>query len=76
MQAAAAVGGDLVGVDLLPDGDGWRVIEINGAVDFTDDYALDERDVFARAVAPFVPPVLRVLASARPAAQPMPTSAA
>ena len=49
-RAAAAIGGDLVGVDLLPDGGGWRVIEINGAVDFTDEYALDGGDVFARAV--------------------------
>jgi ribosomal protein S6--L-glutamate ligase len=32
--AAAAVGGDLVGVDLLPDEHGPRVVEINGAVDF------------------------------------------
>jgi RimK family alpha-L-glutamate ligase len=55
IRAAAAVGGDLVGIDLLPDEDGWRVIEINGAVDFTDDYSLDGRDVFACAVEPFVP---------------------
>ena len=55
VRAAAAVGGDLVGVDLLPDEGGWRVIEINGAVDFTDDYALDGRDVFGLAVAAFVP---------------------
>ena len=55
IRAAAAVGGDLVGVDLLPGEAGWRVIEINGAVDFTDDYALDAGDVFARAVEPFVP---------------------
>ena len=55
VAAAAAVNGDLVGVDLLPAEDGWRVIEINGAVDFTDEYALDRRDVFARAVEPFVP---------------------
>jgi RimK family alpha-L-glutamate ligase len=54
-EAAAAVGGELVGVDLIPDTDGWRVIEINGAVDFTDEYALDDRDVFGRAVQPFVP---------------------
>jgi RimK family alpha-L-glutamate ligase len=53
VEAAATVCGDLVGVDLLPHEDGWRVIEINGAVDFTDDYALDGRDVFARAVQPF-----------------------
>jgi ribosomal protein S6--L-glutamate ligase len=55
LRAAAAVGGDLVGVDLLPDERGWRVIEINGAVDFTDDYALDGGNVFGRAVAAFVP---------------------
>ena len=53
-RAAAAIGGDLVGVDLLPDDGGWRVIEINGAVDFTDEYALDGGDVFARAVEPLV----------------------
>jgi RimK family alpha-L-glutamate ligase len=53
--AAAAVNGDLVGVDLLPDEAGWQVIEVNGAVDFTDEYALDDRDVFVRAVRPFVP---------------------
>lgn len=62
VRAAAAVGGDLVGVDLLPSERGWRVIEVNGAVDFTDDYALDDRDVFARAVEPFaLPAALRVL---------------
>jgi RimK family alpha-L-glutamate ligase len=55
VAAAAAVNGDLVGVDLLPAGDGWRVIEINGAVDFTDEYSLDGHDVFERAVEPFVP---------------------
>ena len=55
VDAAAAVGGELVGVDLLPDERGPRVIEINGAVDFTDEYALDGRDVFARAVEPFLP---------------------
>jgi RimK family alpha-L-glutamate ligase len=54
VAAAAAVDGDLVGVDLLPCGEGWSVVEINGAVDFTDEYALDDRDVFARAVEPFV----------------------
>jgi len=41
------------------------VIEINGAVDFTDEYALDGRDVFERAVEPFVPGgVVRVLPTA------------
>jgi ribosomal protein S6--L-glutamate ligase len=55
VDAAAAVGGALVGIDLLPDERGWRVIEINGAVDFTDEYALDGGDVFGRAVESFAP---------------------
>ena len=45
--AAAAVGGDLVGVDLIPHADGHYVIlEVNGAVEFTRDYSLDGQDVF------------------------------
>jgi [lysine-biosynthesis-protein LysW]--L-2-aminoadipate ligase len=44
--AAAAVDADLVGVDLLPDADGgYSVIELNGAVDFTEHYG---EHVFAR----------------------------
>jgi RimK family alpha-L-glutamate ligase len=50
LAAAAALGIDLVGVDLLPTGAGeYTVIELNGAVDFTSEYSLDE-DVFAEAV--------------------------
>jgi RimK family alpha-L-glutamate ligase len=50
LAAAAAVGIDLVGVDLLPTGAGeFTVIELNGAVEFTSEYDLDE-DVFAAAV--------------------------
>jgi glutathione synthase/RimK-type ligase-like ATP-grasp enzyme len=30
------LGADLVGVDLLPDGHGFTVVELNGAVDFDD----------------------------------------
>ncbi len=47
IAAAAATGTSFVGVDLLPDGaGGWTVIELNGAVEFTREYApLD--DVFA-----------------------------
>ena len=42
VQAAAAAGTDFAGVDLLPQPDGgWTVLELNGAVDFTRDYALD-----------------------------------
>jgi glutathione synthase/RimK-type ligase-like ATP-grasp enzyme len=45
--AAAAVEGALVGVDLLPlPHGGWTVLELNGAVDFTEAYA-PGRDVFA-----------------------------
>lgn len=49
LAAADAVGGDLVGVDLLPIADGWTVLEVNGAVDFTLAYA--DCDVFEAAVA-------------------------
>jgi RimK family alpha-L-glutamate ligase len=56
IEAAAVLGGDLVGVDLLPDEEGgWTVLEVNGAVDFTSEYSLDGCDVFAevaRALAP------------------------
>jgi RimK family alpha-L-glutamate ligase len=47
LAAADAIGGTLVGVDLLPDGAGsWIVVEVNGAVDFTSAYSLDG-EVFA-----------------------------
>lgn len=47
LQAARAVGGDLVGIDLLPlpDGD-YVVLEVNAAVDFTREYSLDGGSVF------------------------------
>jgi RimK family alpha-L-glutamate ligase len=46
VAAAGATGGALVGVDLLPTGNGgWVVAEVNGAVDFTSAYSLDQ-DVF------------------------------
>jgi glutathione synthase/RimK-type ligase-like ATP-grasp enzyme len=48
--AAAAAGIELVGVDLLPDGEGgWTVLELNGAVDFTSEYQID-RDPFVAAM--------------------------
>jgi len=51
VAAAAAVGADLVGVDLLPSPSGGHVVlELNGAVDFTSEYSLDGRDVFTDAV--------------------------
>ena len=46
LASAVTAGADLVGVDLLPVDGGWTVLELNGAVDFTDDYSLRE-DVFA-----------------------------
>jgi [lysine-biosynthesis-protein LysW]--L-2-aminoadipate ligase len=50
LAAAAALGGDLVGVDLLPLGAGsFVVLEVNGAVDFAEIYAPGE-DVFASAM--------------------------
>jgi RimK family alpha-L-glutamate ligase len=40
IEAAAVAGIDLAGVDLLPDGrEGWIVAELNGAVEFTEEYA-------------------------------------
>jgi [lysine-biosynthesis-protein LysW]---L-2-aminoadipate ligase len=45
VAAAAAVGADLVGVDLLPAGDGHVVIELNGAADFDLTYSLTRGDV-------------------------------
>jgi RimK family alpha-L-glutamate ligase len=49
VAAANAVSADFVGVDLLPaDAGTWVVLEVNGAVDFTSAYSLDN-DVFAAA---------------------------
>jgi RimK family alpha-L-glutamate ligase len=50
VQAAAAIGADLVGVDLLPTRSGYVVLELNGCVDFTEDYSRPGGDVFADAV--------------------------
>ena len=49
LDAAATVNGSFVGVDLLPDGaGGWIVLEVNGAVELTDDYSF-VGDVFTAA---------------------------
>jgi RimK family alpha-L-glutamate ligase len=45
--AAAAIGGDFVGVDLMPHGeDSFTVLELNAAVDFDATYSLDGGDVY------------------------------
>ena len=56
IRAAAAVEGDLVGVDLLPGRDGeFVVIEINGAVEFNAAYSLHGADVFRRTLEAVLP---------------------
>jgi tetrahydromethanopterin:alpha-L-glutamate ligase len=49
LAATRRLGTDLAGVDLLPDGDGWVVLEVNGAVDMKSRYSLG-RDVFRAAL--------------------------
>jgi RimK family alpha-L-glutamate ligase len=47
LAAVATVGGDFVGVDMLPlPGGGHVVLELNGAVDFEPEYALPGHDVY------------------------------
>ncbi len=48
VAAAREAGADFVGVDLLPRGDGYTVLELNGCVDFTDGCSIRGEDVFAR----------------------------
>ncbi len=48
LGAARAVKGDLVGVDLLPIGNGLVVVEVNGAVDFRPAYSVG--DVYSLAL--------------------------
>ncbi|HSG14469.1 MAG TPA: RimK family alpha-L-glutamate ligase [Gaiellaceae bacterium] len=47
LAAARTIGIDFAGVDLLPLGGGWIVLELNGAVDFDRRYALHGEDPFA-----------------------------
>jgi RimK family alpha-L-glutamate ligase len=46
IAAAAAIEGDLVGVDLFPVGAGHIVLELNGAVEFDELYSLPGADVY------------------------------
>jgi [lysine-biosynthesis-protein LysW]--L-2-aminoadipate ligase len=56
LDAAGAIGAELVGVDLLPlTSGGYVVLELNGAVEFTADYALNGRDVFERVIEQLLP---------------------
>jgi ribosomal protein S6--L-glutamate ligase len=50
VSAAAAIGADLVGIDLLPTSTGYFISELNGAVDFRPEYTLDGDDVYENAV--------------------------
>ena len=51
IEAATAARIDLAGVDLLPDGrGGWVVVELNGAVEFTEEYA-SWGDIFSETAA-------------------------
>lgn len=49
VTAAAVVGTDLVGVDLLPATGGYVVLELNGAVEFDRTYDVGDSNVFAAA---------------------------
>ena len=52
--ARAAIGADLIGVDLLPVDGGFVVLELNGAVEFDELYSFPGQDVYldaARALA-------------------------
>jgi RimK family alpha-L-glutamate ligase len=53
LAAANEVAATLVGVDLLPTDDGFTIIEVNGAVEFTADYRPGE-DVFREAATEIV----------------------
>jgi tetrahydromethanopterin:alpha-L-glutamate ligase len=50
LAAARQLGIDFAGVDLLPEENGWVVLEVNGAVDMRPAYSLDG-DVFTAALA-------------------------
>jgi len=51
VRAAALIGADLVGVDLLPVSGGYVVLELNGAVEFDRAYDIGVSNVFVEAAA-------------------------
>jgi RimK family alpha-L-glutamate ligase len=56
LAAARAIEADLVGVDLLPTPDGGHVVlELNGAVEFNEQYGLGTGDVFVQALEALLP---------------------
>lgn len=70
--AARAIGADLVGVDLLPDGEGgYVVLELNGAVDFDGRYELPARDLYSELASALELEGLAALPQARSGWSPM-----
>jgi [lysine-biosynthesis-protein LysW]---L-2-aminoadipate ligase len=72
IEAAAAVGADLVGVDLLPVAGGYSVIELNGCVDFTGSYSAPGRNVFEDVVTALLYPQVAALAELQAAREELP----
>lgn len=62
LAAAAAIGADLIGVDLLPVDGGHVVLELNGAVEFDEAYDLPGGDVYLDAAEALDLPHFRVAA--------------
>jgi [lysine-biosynthesis-protein LysW]---L-2-aminoadipate ligase len=63
VAAARAIEADLVGVDLLPAPGGKHVvIELNGAVEFNEQYAFEGGDVFARTMTALLPDAVAAVA--------------
>jgi RimK family alpha-L-glutamate ligase len=50
VDAVRMLGGDLMGVDLLPTSGGYVVLEVNGCVDFNPAYSIGATDVFGEAL--------------------------
>jgi tetrahydromethanopterin:alpha-L-glutamate ligase len=63
VAAGRAIEADLVGVDLLPAPGGKHVvIELNGAVEFNEQYAFEGGDVFARTMTALLPDAVAAVA--------------